>query len=82
MKDALGNPVILGKFYGYSQNSNGHTNIKIGKAVKFNEKSVTLEVIAAKSAIYSDDPTDEKITRKKVSPKANMLFPVDETQIN
>lgn len=84
MKDALGNEIELGKLYGYSQNNNGMTHIKVGEARKFNEKSVTLEVIYYKSALWNDDPSDPSfpMTRTKISVKGNMLFPVNKNQIN
>jgi len=83
MKDALGNDIIIGKFYGYSQNKNGMTHIKVGEAVKFNAKSVTLEVIYYNSALYDDDPSDPSfpMTKTKISVKGNMLFPVNKNLI-
>lgn len=84
MKDALGNEIKLDNLYGYSQNNNGITHIKVGKAVKFNKKSVTLQVIYYKVAVYEQDPKDPKypMNRDKISVKGNMLFPVDKNQIS
>lgn len=84
MKDALCNEIVIGQYYGYSKNSNGVTHIKVGKAKKFNEKTVTLEVVFEKSALYSDDPTDPDfpMERNTISVKGNLIFPVDKTLIN
>lgn len=84
MKDALGKDIVIGKFYGYSQNNNGLTHIKVGEAVKFNPKSVTLEVVYYKTALYEDDPSDPSspMAKTKISVKGNMLFPVNKNLIN
>lgn len=77
MKDALGNEVVIGSDYGYSRSQNGITHIRVGTIVKFNEKSVTMKVKLAKTAVYSDDPRDEVIDRHNISVKSNTLFPVN-----
>lgn len=83
MTDALNQPIELGRVYGYSQNSNGLTNIVVGRVIKQNEKSVTLEVISRKTALYAKDP--ELVVPKdgkhnSVSCKGNMLFPVSTSE--
>jgi len=81
-QDALGNEIKLGDYYGYSTNSNGVTFIRVGEAIKLNEKLVTLRVILSKSALYSANPTPMVDPSNKISIKANMLFPVDIKLIN
>jgi hypothetical protein len=84
MKDALSNEIILGEHYGYSKNSNGVTQIKVGKAKKFNKKTVTLEVVYEKTALYSEDPKEPTFPRERdtISVKGNLIFPVDIRLIN
>ena len=78
MTDALNNEIVIGKTYGYSQNSNGITTIVIGKAVKTTERGVTLGDVTRKRALYTHDPELVLGENKNVSVKANMLFPINE----
>lgn len=80
MYDALGNEIIIGKTYGMSRNSNGHTNIVIGKASKFTETKVTLEITKRMSCIYSNAPREDEIGSPKVSVLGTALFPVDHSK--
>jgi hypothetical protein len=86
MTDALNQPIVFGRTYGYSQNSNGSTTIVIGKAVKQSELTVTLEVISRKTAHREDDPKlilpgRNKTKHNSISCKGNMLFPIVEEVI-
>jgi hypothetical protein len=76
MTDALNKEIVIGKIYGYSNNSNGITTIVIGKAEEISKVAVKINVISRKTAVYSNDPKKEKINRPWVSVKGNMLFPV------
>lgn len=83
MKDALRGEIKLGTYYGYSQHSSGITNIKIGKAVKLNDKTVTLKVVIHNTALYENDPEPKIVyDSDKVSVKANTLFPVSASKVN
>jgi len=77
--DALGNLIELGKVYGMSRNSNGHTTINIGKVINFTERGVTLQPLSSMSCIYSNKPEKNKwSTAKKISVLSTALFPVYE----
>lgn len=80
MVDALGNKIIIGELYGMSRNSNGHTNIVIGKAFKFTETKVTLEITKRMRALYSYAPEEDEIGSPKVSVLGTALFPVDHSK--
>lgn len=84
MKDALGKDIQVGETYGYSQNSNGITHIKIGECIKINTKTVTLKVSYYKVAVYEGDPKEPSypMLRDTISVKSNLLFPVDKTLLN
>jgi hypothetical protein len=50
--DAMGNPIVIGEYYGYSKSSNGHTSVVTGRAYKTAKGKVTLEDITEKSFLY------------------------------
>lgn len=78
MVDALGNEMILGEYYGYSNRANGIVTINIGKAIKFNKKAVTLEIVKRATSIYGDKPTRSKTETKKMAFSSNSLFWLDD----
>ena len=66
MTDALSNEIEIGKVYGYSQNSNGITNIFIGIAKNITPTGlVSLTVLRKKVALYNEDPKPDKLSTKK-----------------
>lgn len=72
----MGNEIIIGKYYGYSQTINGNNNIKIGKAIKHTPKGLlTLEIISAKTSVYNDELYDVNFS-KTITCKPVLLFPV------
>jgi len=75
--DATGNPIKLGRMYGFSNDSSGVTTTTVGKAVKFNEKSVTIEIAYRQTGLWTNAPDskDHKIG-KKSAVKAMKLFPM------
>lgn len=75
--DGTGSPVILGKKYGYAQNSNGVTTTVIGVAEKFTPRGVTLKVISALRAVYSNQPEKVTYEKSKVTCKCLILFPIN-----
>jgi hypothetical protein len=78
MKDALGNEIIIGATYGYSQSSNGHVHIIKGTVEKFNESKVTLSNIQERSGIWGKiERPFSKETRKR-SVYSVILFPVSD----
>jgi hypothetical protein len=75
--DATSVEIKLGRTYGFSTDSNGITNTTIGKIIKFNEKTVTLEIIFRQMGLWSNTPKQlESMIGKKVAVKAMKLFPV------
>ena len=76
MTDALGNSIEIGKRYGYSRNESGYSYVRIGKITKLNEKSVTMEVEISKKSLYQHPFEEEKLEKKFVSIRSDMLFPV------
>ena len=50
--DALGNPIVLGQLYGYSQQNNGQVQIVIGNAEKVNELKVTLTNVQERKGMF------------------------------
>ncbi len=81
--DALGNPIIIGKTYGWSRNDSGLSYVTIGVAEKFSEKGVTFRVVKALKSLYEYDPEPLKIggdgfdsIKEKVNIKGMMVFPI------
>ena len=78
MTDALNREIIIGQTYGYSQNNNGITKIRIGVAEKYNEGKVTLLVTENKTAAFNNTPKNWEKIGHKISVKSNILFPIKE----
>ena len=82
--DALGNPIKIGKRYGWARNSNGFTQVTIGIAQKLSEKGVTIKVESAKKGLYDSDPVPLRIggeyvsVKEKINVKGMILFPIEE----
>jgi hypothetical protein len=76
MTDALGDPIQIGERYGYSRNESGFSFVRIGKITKINEKSVTMEVEISKKSLYQHPFEEEKIEKKSIAIRSDMLFPV------
>jgi hypothetical protein len=77
MVDAIGNQVVKGKKYGYSQSGNGHQNIVVGIADNIMEKKTTL--IVSKEVCYSYGEFYKTYVPDKVEKRtvhSCMLFPV------
>ena len=79
-KDALGNPIIIGNTYGYSQNQNGVTYVRIGKAIKETNQKITLKVEESKTGIYNNELKNNPLQKDHISVKSNMLFPINKKQ--
>jgi len=76
MKDALGNEMVVGQLYGYSQSSNGITTVRTGRLVEVRESLVTLDVEFSRMAAYSNDIQPRGMLKKKINVKSNGLFPI------
>lgn len=82
--DALGNPIIVGNWYGYSRSDGGHSHTILGKVKKatlgdgqYIPAKVRLVDCRAKRYLYGN-PTDYRKDEKPadVSMMAAMVFPV------
>jgi hypothetical protein len=82
--DALGNPVIVGNWYGYSRNDGGHSHTTIGRVSKVTEgdgrytpPKARLVDCVVKRYLYGH-PTDFRKDEKPadVTMAAAMIFPV------
>jgi hypothetical protein len=77
--DALGNAIVIGSTYGYTQSSNGHSTVVVGEAVKFTPKGyVTIKPSSRMGAIYNNVPTESALGNAG-SVKPIHLFPVNIT---
>jgi len=81
-KDALGNPVVMGNCYGYSQSTNGSSSVVIGEAVNETKTGITLRALSKLRSIYSDEGSSQKIDKQSVTVKAIHLFPVNLNDVN
>jgi hypothetical protein len=75
MKDAIGNDIVVGKSYGYTQISSGVIYILFGKVVKFTEKKVTLLITKQRHGVYGNVDEEEEISSKR-SVYGCILFPI------
>lgn len=76
--DALGNPIVMGKTYGYSQQSNGSVWIVLGTVDKVNDLKVTLSNIRERSGVWGNISNEFKLAERKRSVNACHLFPIHE----
>lgn len=76
-KDALGNPIEIGLWYGQSSRASGSCVVLVGKAVVNEDGNVKLECVRRGRASFTEDihATDSK--RKVVTVTANSVFPVE-----
>lgn len=75
--DALGNKIVLGKWYGYSRSESGWAHVTIGIASSCKNGKVHLHVKSVKRYLYGDESDfrkDEPLNN--VSIRSNMVFPV------
>lgn len=78
-QDALGNPVVFGNKYGYSTDCSGWTQSVVGIAKKETAKYITLEVLEARRAVYSNNPELVQLDKRYVNVKAMKLFPLGDS---
>ena len=74
--DALGNPIILGQQYGYSQQNNGQVQIVIGIAEKVNELKVTLTDVQERRGYAGKINEDFRPETRRRSVNACHLFKI------
>jgi hypothetical protein len=74
--DALGNPIVFGKTYGYSQSTNGRMSVTTGIALKTNKGGrITLEVLSASRSYGGGERRDKTNGANKVTVSPFILFP-------
>lgn len=86
--DALGDPIVLGKRYGWSRCDNGFTQVTIGDAEKFTEKGVTFKIVSSRRCLYNDEPEilpidkkdDWRSVKSKINVKGFSVFPIFQMQ--
>lgn len=74
--DALGNMIVLGQRYGYSQQSNGTVMIVTGTAEKVNELKVTLSDVQERRGLWGKIEESFKPETRRRSVNACHLFPI------
>jgi hypothetical protein len=74
--DALGNMIVLGQRYGYSQQSNGSVTIVTGIAEKVNELKVTLSDVQERRGLWGKIEESFKSETRRRSVNACHLFPI------
>lgn len=80
MKDALGNEIVIGSWYGYSRVNNGIITVVIGKVLKKTEKRITLGDIVRQWGVYGNPNRIKQSKNVNVYPRT--CFPVDINQLN
>ncbi len=81
-RDALGDDIVIGAIYGYSNRANGIVHVTIGKALKFTKKAVTLEVIHKGSSVYQQPIQSLKGEHKLISVSSNSIFRLESSDVN
>lgn len=88
MTDALGNDIVIGNIYGYSNRSNGHVTVVIGTAKNITAKgNITLDIVHRGSAVYQHDIATDTERYKgyhqqpHVSVSSNSLFPLTSSDV-
>lgn len=83
MKDALGNEIVMGGWYGYTQSNSGLSHITIGKAFKETPTGLlTLSDTQVWGIGYQSNTIYSKDSGKKVSVRSLMVFPVDISKVS
>lgn len=82
-KDALGNEIIIGDYYGYSVDSNGVTTTTVGEALKFTPSGkLSIGVLFSRRGLWMDEAEDHIHDAKSVSVKPSKLFPISQDVID
>ena len=76
--DALGNPIVIGGTYGYSQQQNGSVTIVIGTAEKVKDLKVTIGNVKSRSGLWGSISNDFITEDRRRSVNACHLFPIYE----
>jgi trehalose-6-phosphatase len=76
MRDALGNKIVIGNKYGYSQQSSGSVTIVTGFVEKINELKVTLVEVSQRRGLYGEIAREFSKENRKRTVNACHLFPI------
>lgn len=74
--DALGNPVVIGQKYGYSQQSNGSVMVVTGIVEKFNDLKATLKDVEERKGMWGSITNPFTFEKRKRAVNACHLFPI------
>ena len=74
--DALGNPIVIGQKYGYSQQSSGSVTVVVGTVEKINELKVTLCDIQERRGLWGVITEQFRNETRKRSVNACHLFKI------
>ena len=80
MKDALGNEIIIGNTYGYSNRSNGIVKVRIGEAIILNALTVTLVNCKKGKAVYASSVEEDGYCGR-IHIISNTLFPLNNVEV-
>ena len=76
VNDALGNPIVIGRRYGYSISKNGINEVITGTALSWSDKRVTLSSIQEARGLYGEVGEFVAKTRARSVHGCN-LFPIN-----
>jgi hypothetical protein len=74
--DALGNPIVIGQKYGYSQQSNGSVMVVTGIVEKYNDLKATLKDVEERKGMWGSIENPFTFEKRKRAVNACHLFPV------
>jgi len=81
MKDALGNPIVVGEKYIYTLKSSGNFTVRTGIAKKINTKTITFEILSSHYKFDGDRTLKENYPPAKAQVKPYALIPLVEKKI-
>jgi hypothetical protein len=81
MKDALGNPIVVGEKYIYTLKSSGNFTVRTGIAKKINTKTITFEILSSHYKFDGDRTLKESYPPAKAQVKPYALIPLVEKKI-
>lgn len=79
--DALGNPIIIGNWYGFSQKDSGWTIVTFGIAEKTTPARVTLGCVRSQKYLYGDINGPMKHSTHQSHVSSQLLFPIPAQEI-
>ena len=74
--DALGNPIVIGQKYGYSQQSSGSVMVVTGFVEKIKDLKVTLTEVEERRGLWGEIKNPFTFEKRKRSVNACHLFPI------